>query len=203
MAKWLDTSHGRITRVARVITLLVTALLTVSTGASHSFESSPVPWKLPLQGISLADITNDFQPPVSTFGKGHRGIDFPAPIGATVRAIGDGLVTFQGRIAGKPVIVINHGVHPYIHKEQIRSTYEPVDSAVSMGSFVRAGDSIGVVSGVGESLGHCSHSCLHLGIKINRHLYVNPKLLWSRIVVLSPLRSAGELTQKKFGVDQR
>ncbi len=133
-------------------------------------------WLSPVPG---ALIEQDFGPPAQFWGAGHRGVDFEAEPQTEVFAIGAGVVTFVGEIAGKPVLVISH---PDLG---LRSTYEPVIAIVELGQQVVAGTPIGETAEVG---GHCGGHCLHLGLKgKGKNDYRNPLALIDRqYVVLKP-----------------
>ncbi|HJR88642.1 MAG TPA: peptidoglycan DD-metalloendopeptidase family protein [Aeromicrobium sp.] len=111
-------------------------------------------WVWPVEGVAGGSPTleTEFDPPDSDYGPGHRGIDLATLVGAPVRAVAPGVVSFAGRVAGVGVVTVDHGAE--------RSTYQPVSAAVSVGDHVDAGDVLGEVV-----LGpfHCSSPCLHLG----------------------------------------
>jgi murein DD-endopeptidase MepM/ murein hydrolase activator NlpD len=111
----------------------------------------------------------EFDAPPSPWAAGHRGIDLAASAGTNVRAAATGEVTFAGSIAGRGVMVIQHG--------RLRSTYEPVDPIVPPGTRVRAGQPIATVAATG---GHCAPAavCLHWGVRDDDH-YVDPLRLLS------------------------
>ncbi len=121
-------------------------------------------------------VSNPFDPPAQPWLAGHRGIDLVAAAGTTVTAVGDGQVTFVGKVVDRPVVVISHG--------ELSTTYEPVDASVAVGQAVTAQQSIGHVA----AGGHCDNSCLHLGLKRGEE-YLNPEFLWARPAVLRPLES--------------
>ena len=135
------------------------------------------PWLTPIPG---AEVIQEFAPALHSWVAGHRGVDFAAQPGAQVHAIGPGVVSFVGTIAGKPVISIEH---PGLG---LRSTYEPVVPALQEGQLVTAGQAIGTVADRG---GHCGGICLHLGLKgSGRNDYRNPLTLFgSGAAVLKPL----------------
>ncbi|MBI5159813.1 MAG: M23 family metallopeptidase, partial [Micrococcales bacterium] len=56
------------------------------------------------------------------------------------------------------------------HAGGVLSSYEPVQTGLEPGDTVRRGDPIGSVVP-----GHCTGSCLHLGVRINGE-YVSPLL---------------------------
>lgn len=90
---------------------------------------------------------------VARYAAGHRGVDLEADVGEQVRSAARGLVRFTGRVAGIPVVSIDHG-------SGWRTTYQPVAALVHEGQVVEAGDVIGTVSA-----GHCQlQTCLHWGL---------------------------------------
>ncbi len=91
-------------------------------------------------------------------------MDLSASRGQPVLAVAVGRVSFAGRVAGRGVVVIDHGA--------VRTTYEPVDSLVGVGEHVEAGTVIGRIG----SGGHCGGRCLHLGMKEGDR-YLDPTLL--------------------------
>lgn len=106
-------------------------------------------WPLSPRPVAVAP----FAPPDSTFGTGHRGVDLLGRPGAWVRAALPGRVSFVGRIAGRGVVVVDHG--------KTRTTYEPVGGLHPLGAAVAAGDPIGVLDRAGS---HCfPEACLHWG----------------------------------------
>jgi len=113
-------------------------------------------------------IIRGFDPPAQRWLAGHRGVDISAKPGSAIHAVGAGVITFAGVIAGKPVVVVTHGA--------LRSTYEPVTAAVRAHDRVSAGQVIGHLAA-----GHCPAGCLHLGLR-RGDAYLDPR------VVLSPAR---------------
>lgn len=130
-------------------------------------------WPLSPQPVVLAG----FHPPAQRWGPGHRGIDLGGSVGQRVSAIGAGRVSFTGVIAGRGVVVVDHGA--------LRSTYEPVSSHVTRGQQVAAGQIIATLESVQS---HCSpQTCLHLGVR-RGETYLDPlTLLGPRAIRLKPL----------------
>ena len=86
--------------------------------------------------------------------------------GQPVRAAMGGRITFAGSLAGRGVVVVDHGA--------TRTTYEPVDATVSVGDTVAAGDRIGRLQ-LGGS--HCyPAACLHWGWR-DGDTYLDPLTL--------------------------
>lgn len=84
----------------RILGIAVTFLLlgVVPAGASGSWFIPPV------DGV----IGRRFEPPGTTWGPGHRGIDYVVAAGTAVRAIGPGTVSFAGRVANTQAVTIVH-----------------------------------------------------------------------------------------------
>jgi murein DD-endopeptidase MepM/ murein hydrolase activator NlpD len=159
------------------LTLVIGVLSSPSAAASREVSSRPeVPigtWPLTPQPEVLAR----FDPPASTYGRGHRGVDLAGLRGQAVRSALPGQVSFAGTIAGKGVVVISHGA--------TRTTYEPVTAVLPVGSAVEAGQVIGSLQLLGS---HCfPRVCLHWGW-LRGELYLDPLLLVGvRRVRLLPL----------------
>ena len=163
---------GALTRV--VVGLTVAALLlTAPSAAALSAalaEQQPVGvWPLRPQ----PDVVRGFDPPDQVWGAGHRGVDLAGVPGQPVRAALPGTVSWAGRIAGRGVVVVDHGA--------TRTTYEPVSGGPAVGTPVRAGARIGRLDLAGS---HCfPAACLHWGWLRGEH-YLDPLLL----VGLGPVR---------------
>lgn len=125
-------------------------------------------WRAPVDPLV---VLRRFDPPEQPWLPGHRGVDLRSRTGGTVRAAGAGRVTFAADLAGRGVVVVDHGT--------LRTTYEPVDAAVGVGQRVTAGEVIGAV---GTGAGHCgSGDCVHLGLRRGR-TYLDPLLILGRAV---------------------
>jgi murein DD-endopeptidase MepM/ murein hydrolase activator NlpD len=130
-------------------------------GSAVATPLLPTPADWPLHG--LAAMQRGFAPPALAWASGHRGVDLVAKPGAAVLAAASGTVSFAGSIGGKPVVSIDHGT--------VRTTYEPVITALRVGEAVALGQRIGVL-GTG---GHC-RGCLHWGLR-DGNRYLDPLLL--------------------------
>ena len=115
-------------------------------------------WSWPIVGPVL----RAFDKPENDFSEGHRGIDIGALRGREVRSPVDGVVWFSGVVAGRSVISIDTADGSIV-------SMEPVEASVVRGDSVRAGDSIGVVSGT-----HDGYNAMHLGVRVNGE-YVDPR----------------------------
>lgn len=112
------------------------------------------------------EVVSAFDPPSSTYGAGHRGVDLAGEVGQVVRAAVPGRVTFAGVIAGVGVVVVGHGA--------TRTTYQPVRASVAVGAEVTAGDEVGRLERFGS---HCApRSCLHWGL-VEGGTYLDPLTL--------------------------
>ena len=84
-----------------------------------------------------------------------------------------GTVTFAGPLAGRGVVVVDHGA--------TRTTYEPVAATVAVGTPVAAGAQVGTLELAGS---HCfPRACLHWGW-IEGETYLDPL----RLVGAGPVR---------------
>lgn len=111
-------------------------------------------------------ITSDFgarRHPILGYTRMHAGVDFGAPMGAPIYAVGDATVMFAGWAGGHGNHVkLDHGGGwgtGYSHMSRI---------AVSPGSRVRAGQVIGYVGSTGLSTGpHLHYELYRNGAKVN------------------------------------
>ena len=139
----------------RVLSLLLTlAALPIlgfaGASATAGADVDPV-GQWPLRPVP--EVVEGFDPPSSTWGPGHRGVDLLGEPGQRVRAALAGTVSFVGLIAGRGVVTVDHG--------DTRTTYEPVASTLQVGTPVDAGDELGRLGFAGS---HCApRACLHWG----------------------------------------
>ena len=111
-------------------------------------------------------VVTGFSPPTALWSAGHRGADLLGAPGAPVRAALEGRISFAGTIAGRGVVVVDHGT--------FRTTYEPVRAGVRRGDRVEAAQVIGTLQ-PGRS--HCApRTCLHWGL-IEAGSYLDPLTL--------------------------
>jgi murein DD-endopeptidase MepM/ murein hydrolase activator NlpD len=113
-------------------------------------------------------VVRAFDPPATVWGSGHRGVDLAGRAGQGVRAALGGTVTFAGMLAGRGVVVVDHG--------DTRTTYEPVEASVSSGDVVAAGAVLGSLT---LAASHCLPTvCLHWGwIRNADDVYLDPLAL--------------------------
>ncbi|MFT3877620.1 MAG: peptidoglycan DD-metalloendopeptidase family protein [Propioniciclava sp.] len=179
-ASWRKRSRRPRRPVLLALTLALAAI-TVVVGVPPAWASGAV-W--PLRGA----VVRGFDPPEVAWGAGHRGVDVAGAVGAAVRAPRDGVISFAGAVAGRPVLVVDHG--------ETRTTLEPVTAAVAVGRRVSAGEVIGHLSA-----GHAcaAEACLHWGLKRGEE-YLDPLVSVSDGVRLLPDSAAGEVKKR---ADQR
>ena len=134
-------------------------------------------WTWPL--APRPEVRRRFLPPAHAWSPGHRGVDLAAAVGQPVLSAGDGTVSFSGVVAGRGVVTVRHS-------GGLRTTYEPVDDRAPVGTTVRRGDRVGVLS---AAPGHCQPlGCLHWGA-VSGDSYRDPlALLDFGHPVLLPLR---------------
>ncbi|MDR2453811.1 MAG: M23 family metallopeptidase [Bifidobacteriaceae bacterium] len=99
-------------------------------------------------------IARAFDLPAEPWLAGHRGVDLTAGQGAVVLAPAAGVVSFNGWIVDRHVLVIRHG--------ELASTLEPVLCDLQVGDPVAQGEAVGTVAA--EEAGHCP-GCLHWGVR--------------------------------------
>jgi hypothetical protein len=107
-----------------------------------------------------------FDPPTSTFGAGHRGIDLSLGPGAFVTAAAEGTVHHAGPVAGTVWVSI-------LHADGIITSYGPLtDLTVRRGEGVRRGQRIGSLASGGHGHGDGDRG-LHLGAR-RGVVYIDP-----------------------------
>ncbi len=109
-------------------------------------------------------VIHPFEKPAERWSAGHRGVDLAVPENdRRVYAPAPGKVVFSGTVVNRKVLVL-------AHPDGRRSTFEPMDEALPVGTTVTAGDVIGTVAvtagGNGErSYRRCSTLCLYWGVR--------------------------------------
>ncbi len=158
---------------------------TDATAATAASGAAKTGWRLPVAG----DLERRFERPVHRYAPGHRGVDLRASPAASVVAPASGAVSFAGMVAGRSVVVMDHG--------PVRTTYEPVATDLDVGDRVVAGQPIGRLASYG---GHCPpRACLHWGARIGTE-YVDPLTLLSGPVRLLPRWSRGATAAGPTGI---
>ncbi|MBS44897.1 MAG: peptidase M23 [Nocardioides sp.] len=144
-----------------VVALLATpALLPRADAVTAPGATDPVGvWPL----VPQPAVVHDFDPPSDPYGAGHRGVDLAGSPGQVVRAALAGRVSFAAVLAGRGVVVVDHG--------GTRTTYEPVTASVAAGDQVTAGAPLGRLALPGS---HClPTACLHWGW-LRGEVYLDP-----------------------------
>ena len=145
--------------------LLVTCLTLVMSPANAATDPAPARegvWPL----VPRPAIASKFDPPASRWGAGHRGVDLAGRAGQSVRTSLPGTVTFAATLAGRGVVVVDHG--------GVRTTYEPVSASVHVGEQVGSGARIGTLQ---RASSHCfPQACLHWGL-LQGETYLDPLTL--------------------------
>jgi murein DD-endopeptidase MepM/ murein hydrolase activator NlpD len=156
--------EGTVTPMA-LLSLLITGLLSASLALSPTPEPKPTgdgAWPL----WPRPDVVRGFEPPATRFGPGHRGVDLLGHTQQAVHTSLAGTVAVAGTLAGRGVVVVDHG--------GIRTTYEPVTARVRVGDHVARGAVIGTLQ---RAASHCfPRACLHWGLR-RGDAYLDPLVL--------------------------
>ena len=109
-------------------------------------------------------VVRPFEKPTQRWSAGHRGVDLRVPENdRRVYAPAPGKVVFSGTVVNRKVLVL-------AHPDGRRSTFEPMDEALPVGTTVAAGEVIGTVAvtagGTGERpYRRCTTACLYWGVR--------------------------------------
>lgn len=126
-------------------------------------------WAWPVIG----PVVRAYDPPRSTFGSGHRGIDIACRIGAPIRAAAAGVVTFAGSVGGQRYVTVT-----LPDGRQVTASW--VDAiSVRRNEAVVAGQAL-ATCGVGHPGSVISH--VHVGVRTPDGAYLDP------LTVLAPPR---------------
>ena len=178
--------------------IVAVALMLLVPASAASAAPRPA-WDWPVDPPKV--LVRQFIAPATAYSSGHRGVDLATASGS-VYAPADGVVHFAGVVVDRPVLSIRH-------TGGLISSYEPVETTLHKGAVVARGDAIGTVLAdrvltdpvltdpvltdpvlTGRVLaGHCSHVCLHFGVRRDGE-YVSPLLVLGGIEpsVLLPTR---------------
>ena len=113
---------------------------------------------------SRPQVVHPFEKPVQRWSAGHRGVDLRVPENdRRVYAPAPGKVVFSGTVVNRKVLVL-------AHPDGRRSTFEPMDEALPVGTTVAAGEVIGTVAvtagGTSERpYRRCTTVCLYWGVR--------------------------------------
>ena len=109
-------------------------------------------------------VIRPFEKPAQRWSAGHRGVDLAVPENdRRVYAPAPGKVVFSGTVVNRKVLVI-------AHPDGRRSTFEPMDETLPVGTTVAVGDVIGTVAGAADGNSErpyrrCSTVCLYWGVR--------------------------------------
>lgn len=179
----------------RILLLVLGPLAAVLVGAGPAAtaqaaaDPSPGVWPLPPR----PPVVSGFDPPETRWGRGHRGVDLGSRAGQVVRSALPGRISFASPLAGRGVVVVDHGA--------TRTTYEPVVADVRVGDRVAAGQPIGRLETRGS---HClPAACLHWGWR-RGETYLDPLgLVGGGPVRLVPIAGLGPGPPGTSGVGSR
>lgn len=141
-------------RRTAVVASVLAFLLLVPHSAATPVSTGPefvVPLDAPLR------VATPFDPPAQRWLAGHRGVDLAVPPLTNVLAPADGVVSFAGPVAGRPVLSLDHG-------DGLRTTYEPVRATVDVGEVVTTGQPVGHL--MAGHPGCPAQACLHWGARV-------------------------------------
>lgn len=109
-------------------------------------------------------VVHPFEKPAQRWSAGHRGVDLAVPENdRRVYAPAPGKVVFSGTVVNRKVLVI-------AHPDGRRSTFEPMDEALPVGTTVTAGEVIGTVADAADGNSErpylrCTTPCLYWGVR--------------------------------------
>ena len=109
-------------------------------------------------------VIRPFEKPAQRWSAGHRGVDIAIPENdRRVYAPAPGKVVFSGTVVNRKVLVI-------AHPDGRRSTFEPMDETLPVGTTVATGEVIGTVAGAADGNSErpyrrCSTPCLYWGVR--------------------------------------
>lgn len=165
-------------KTLRPTLLALAAVLALLTPVHRAWATPDLPpGSKPVPGAILVR----FDPPEKTWTAGHRGVDLAGTPGEVVSAAAAGRVAFASVLAGRGVVVVDHGA--------VRTTYEPVAATVGVGDLVGRGQEVGRLQA-----GHAScpgATCLHWGLKEGED-YLDPLLLLGTEIRLLPASATPE-----------
>lgn len=156
---WSPSLPHRVVTAVAIVLFALTAFTGPPTAMAAPAARVSANWAWPVPVPH--PIVRTFVAPETPYSAGHRGIDIAAPLSTIVRAPTNGTIHFSGFVVNRSLVSIDHG-------NGILSSFEPVLSSLTEGTFVRRGEPIGVLQS-----GHCSTPCLHFGVRRNGQ-YVSP-----------------------------
>jgi murein DD-endopeptidase MepM/ murein hydrolase activator NlpD len=137
--------------LAFALSVLVVGFQAPTAAAAASAER----WSPPVGG----PVVRGYEPPQRPFGPRHLGLDFAVPPGTPVRAAGDGVVVFAGRVGRAAfAVAVEHDGGP-------RTTYAYLRRLVIRpGAPVHRGDVLGLSGATGPGHGP---GVVHFGYRVD------------------------------------
>ena len=138
-------------------------LSSASVPSTVEFTASRLRYRSPT-AESRPRVIRPFEKPAQRWSTGHRGVDLAVPENdRRVYAPAPGKVVFSGTVVNRKVLVI-------AHPDGRRSTFEPIDEALPVGTTVAAGEVIGTVAVTAGSTSErpyrrCTTVCLYWGVR--------------------------------------
>lgn len=159
-------------KILASISSFLLALLIARSASAIPISLPPSTYINPATGDpSIARVIRPFDKPQHNWLKGHRGVDLDIPVNGTVRAANSGIITFAGKVAGKPVISIDH-------PDGLRTTYQPVTTVLNTGDSVARGEAIGILAPSVDGF-----PGLHWGVLQGKDDYLNPLTLLEPLLI--------------------
>lgn len=147
-------------------------LLLILLPLQESRSAEPEIWAAPIPYLESA-LVEDYLAPVSEYGTGHRGIDFTAPVGASIHAPSDGVIHFSGKVVDRHLVTVmtNSGK---------RVSFEPVCTDLARGEKVNRGQVIGYNCDTDSRYeAHCE-SCIHASVR-DDYGYLSPMHMFGQL----------------------
>lgn len=144
-------------------TLSAPVLSSASVPSTVELTASRLRYRSPT-AESRPRVVHPFEKPAQRWSAGHRGVDLAVPENDRhVYAPAPGKVVFSGTVVNRKVLVI-------AHPDGRRSTFEPMDEALPVGTTVAAGEVIGTVAGAADGNSEqpyqrCITVCLYWGVR--------------------------------------
>ena len=148
-----------------VLLVLLVVAVAVPEPALGQERSGAVRYTVPVPGA----VWRGFDPPATTFGAGHRGVDLAADPGDAVGAASGGRVVFAGSVAGDVWVSI-------VHPDGVTTSYGPLTGLrVRLGQDVQATEALGRLAAGGHGTDGLDAG-LHWGARIGSR-YLDPMSL--------------------------
>ena len=133
---------------------LAVSIVLVSLGWPATAAPAEERWSPPVDG----PVVRGYEPPQRPFGPQHLGLDYAVEPGSPVRAAGDGVVVFAGKVGRARSVAVEHpGARRTTYAYLRRLTVRP-------GLPVHRGDVVGLSGGTGP--GH-EPGVVHFGYRVN------------------------------------